>query len=170
MGASGLEATAQGGGGRQAGRRSAPGQSRSAQGGVRTAGLGPAAGGRILAGSARVGELGGRAMLIYARLRVFFGLHVKERNGPGCWFGLKRFFSIFFAKRFNKFDLNLNSTNSNSNQTTSNKTIQSCMNANKQPHLDLEKQPILFIITKFPVKKIKYCEIFKIMRKLLFYF
>ena len=26
----------------------------------------------------------------------FFGLHVKERNGPGCWFGLKRFFSIFF--------------------------------------------------------------------------
>ena len=53
MGASGLEATAQGGGGRQAGRRSAPGQSRSAQGGVSTAGLGPAA------GSARVGELGG---------------------------------------------------------------------------------------------------------------
>jgi len=44
------------------------------------------------------------------------------------------------------------------------------MNANKQPHLDLEKQPILFILTKFPVKKIKYCENFKIMRKLLFYF
>ena len=44
------------------------------------------------------------------------------------------------------------------------------MNANKQPHLDLEKQKILFILTKFPVKKIKYCENFKIMRKLLFYF
>jgi len=58
MGVSSLEATAQGGGGRQAGRRSAPAQSRSAQGGVRTAGR-PAAGGRILAGSARVGELGG---------------------------------------------------------------------------------------------------------------
>jgi len=56
-GASGLEVTAQGGGGRQAGRRSAPGQSRSAQGGVRAAGLGP------VAGSARVGELGG-VMLI----------------------------------------------------------------------------------------------------------
>ena len=60
------------------------------------------------------------------------------------WAGLliwaEKVFPIFlFAKRFNKFDLNLNSTNLNSNQTTSNKTMQSCMNANKQPHLDLEK-------------------------------
>ena len=70
----------------------------------------------------------------------------EKKNGLGCWFGPKRFFLFFFlfAKRFNKFDLNLNSTNSNSNQTTSNKTMQSCMNANKQPHLDLEKQPIFF--------------------------
>ena len=67
-----------------------------------------------------------------------------KKNGPDCWFGPKRVFPIFlFAKRFNKFDLNLNSTNLNSNQTTSNKTLQSCMNANKQPHLDLEKQPII---------------------------
>ena len=31
-----------------------------------------------------------------------------KKNGPGCWFGLKRFFFyfLFFAKRFNKFDLN----------------------------------------------------------------
>jgi len=71
----------------------------------------------------------------------------EKKNGLGCWFGPKRFFQFFFlfAKRFNKFDLNLNSTNSNSNQTTSNKTMQSCINANKQPHLDLEKQPIFFI-------------------------
>jgi hypothetical protein len=44
MGASSLEATAQGGGGRQAGRRSAPGQSRSAQGGGKG---GPRAGGGV---------------------------------------------------------------------------------------------------------------------------
>ena len=67
----------------------------------------------------------------------------EKKNGLGCWFGPKRFFLFFFAKRFNKFDLNLNSTNSNSNQTTSNKTMQSCINANKQPHLYLEKQPII---------------------------
>ena len=67
-----------------------------------------------------------------------------KKNGPECWSGPKRVFPIFlFAKRFNKFDLNLNSTNLNSNQTTRNKTMQSCMNANKQPHLDLEKQPII---------------------------
>jgi len=47
--------------------------------------------------------------------------------------------------------------------------MQSGMSANKQPHLDLEKQ-LIFILTKFPVKKIKYCKNFKIMRKLLFYF
>jgi len=103
--------------------------------------------------------------------RGFLACVPREEFGPDCWFGLKRFFLFFFLQKdFNKFDLNLNSTNSNSNQTTSNKTIQSCMNANKQPHLDLEKQSILFILTKFPVKKIKYCENFKIMRKLLFYF
>jgi len=79
------------------------------------------------------------------RVRWRIGLQRKEK-----WAGLlvwaeKVFPFFFFAKRFNKFDLNLNSTNSNSNQTTSNKTMQSCMNANKQPHLDLEKQPIFFI-------------------------
>jgi len=68
----------------------------------------------------------------------------KRKMGWAAGLGRKGFFLFFFlfAKRFNKFDLNLNSTNSNSNQTTSNKTMQSCMNANKQPHLDLEKQPI----------------------------
>jgi len=70
----------------------------------------------------------------------------KRKMGWAAGLGRKGFsFFFFFAKRFNKFDLNLNSTNSNSNQTTSNKTMQSCMNANKQPHLDLEKQPIFFI-------------------------
>jgi len=101
------------------------------------------------------------------RVRWRIGLQRKEK-----WAGLlvwaEKVFPIFFlfAKRFNKFDLNLNSTNSNSNRTTSNKTMQSGMNANKQPHLDLEKQPIfLFIFTKFPVNKM-----FAKMRKLLFYF
>ena len=66
----------------------------------------------------------------------------KKRAGLLVW--AEKVFPIFlFAKRFNKFDLNLNSTNLNSNQTTSNKIMQSCMNANKQPHLDLEKQPII---------------------------
>jgi len=71
----------------------------------------------------------------------------KKRNGPDCWFGLKKFFFLFsfLQKKFYKFDLNLNSMNPNSNQTTSNKTMQSCMNANKQPHLDLEKQPIYYL-------------------------
>jgi len=90
------------------------------------------------------------------RVRWRIGLQRKEK-----WAGLlvwaEKVFPIFFlfAKRFNKFDLNLNSTNSNSNQTTRNKTMQSGMSANKQPHLDLEKQ-LIFILTKFPVKKIKY--------------
>ena len=74
-----------------------------------------------------------------------------------------------FAKRFNKFDLNLNSTNSNSNQTTRNKTMQSGMSANKQPHLDLEKQ-LIFILTKFPVNKRKCCKILKLWENCLFIF
>ena len=81
------------------------------------------------------------------------GCREEKRAGLLVW--AEKVFPIFFlfAKRFNKFDLNLNSTNSNSNQTTRNKTMQSGMSANKQPHLDLEKQ-LIFILTKFPVKKI----------------
>jgi len=33
--------------------------------------------------------------------------------------------------------------NPNSNQTTNNKTMQSCMNANKQTHLDLENSQFI---------------------------
>ena len=61
----------------------------------------------------------------------------KKRAGLLVW--AEKVFPIFlFTKRFNKFYLNLNSKNS----TTSNKTMQSCMNTNRQPHLDLEKQSI----------------------------
>jgi len=68
----------------------------------------------------------------------------REEAGRTAGLGRKDFSYFFlFAQRFNKFDLNLNSINLNSNQTKSNKTMQSCMNANKQPHLDLEKQPII---------------------------
>jgi len=77
----------------------------------------------------------------------------KRKMGWAAGLGRKGFSYFFLQKDFNKFDLKLNSTNSNSNQTTSNKTMQSGMSANKQPHLDLEKQ-LIFILTKFPVKKI----------------
>ena len=70
----------------------------------------------------------------------------KRKMGWAAGLGRKGFSYFFlFEKRFNKFDLNLNSTNSNSNRTTSNKTMQSGMNTNKQPRLDLEKQPIYFL-------------------------
>ena len=100
MGASGLEATAQGGGGRQAGRRSAPGQSRSAQGGVRTAGLGPAAGGRILAGSARVGELGGEGDAYIGMVESFW-LARQEKKWAGLLVWAKKIFFLFsfFCKK-----------------------------------------------------------------------
>ena len=94
MGASGLEATAQGGGGRQAGRRSAPGQSRSAQGGVRTAGLGPAAGGRILAGSARVGELGGEGDAYIGMVESFW-LARQEKKWAGLLVWAEKIFFYF---------------------------------------------------------------------------
>ena len=88
MGASGLEATAQGGGGRQAGRRSAPGQSRSAQGGVRTAGLGPAA------GSARVGELGGEGDAYIGMVESFW-LARQEKKWAGLLVWAEKIFFYF---------------------------------------------------------------------------
>jgi len=72
-------------------------------------------------------------------------LQRKEKRAGLLVWAEKVFPNFLFTKKFYKFDLNLNSMNPNSNQTTSNKTMQSCMNANKQPHLDLEKQPIYYL-------------------------
>ena len=112
---------------------------RQVQGGAGGKREGPRAGGGLSSVQRKIS----RGRCLYGDGEGILGLHAKERNGPDCWFGPKMFFLfLLFTKRFNKFDLNLNSTNSNSNQTTSNKTMQSCMNANRQHQLDLEKQPI----------------------------
>ena len=134
------------GAGRDGQRR--PGRTHMQEGKER--GLGPAAACRCSAQGIR-----GAGSGVYIGVeRGFLVCVSREESGSYCWFGLKRFFLFFFLQKdFNKFDLNLNSTNSNSNQTTRNKTMQSGMSANKQPHLDLEKQ-LIFILTKFPVKKI----------------
>jgi len=68
----------------------------------------------------------------------------KRETGRTAGLGRKSFsYFSFYQKKFYKFDLNLNSMNPNSNQTTNNKTMQSCMNANKQPHLDLENNQFI---------------------------
>ena len=69
----------------------------------------------------------------------------KKEKQAGLLIWAEKVFPIFLftKKKFCKFDLNLNSMIPNSNQTTSNKTMQSYMNANKQTHLDLENSQFI---------------------------
>ena len=63
-------------------------------GGVRTAGLGPAAGGRILAGSARVGELGGEGDAYIGMVESFW-LARQEKKWAGLLVWAEKIFFYF---------------------------------------------------------------------------
>jgi len=64
------------------------------RGGVRTAGLGPAAGGRILAGSARVGELGGEGDAYIGMVESFW-LARQEKKWAGLLVWAEKIFFYF---------------------------------------------------------------------------
>jgi len=88
-------------GGNSAGRRRAAGWAalcswaeQIGAGGVRTAGLGPAAGGRILAGSARVGELGGEGDAYIGMVESFW-LARQEKKWAGLLVWAEKIFFYF---------------------------------------------------------------------------
>jgi hypothetical protein len=75
--------------------------------------------------------------------RGFLACMSSKETGRTADLGRKSFSYFPFYKKIQQipFEFKLHEFKFK-NQTTSNKTMQNCMNANRQPHLDLEKQPI----------------------------
>ena len=109
------------------------------------------------AGERRKGETAGPAAWVWAERRKKKEMGwARKRNKR------ENDFAFSFEIDPNKFNSNLNSGNSISNQTTSNKTMYCSMNATqtKRPHLIFKA--INYFFTKFPVKKINIGKILKL--------
>ena len=68
---------------------------RQVQGGAGGKREGPRAGGGLSSAQRKIS----RGRCLYRDGEGILGLHVKERNGPDCWFGLKKFFLFSFLQK-----------------------------------------------------------------------
>jgi len=68
---------------------------RQVQGGAGGKREGPRAGGGLSSAQRKIS----RGRCLYRDGEGIFGLHVKERNGPDCWFGPKRFYLFSFLQK-----------------------------------------------------------------------
>ena len=68
---------------------------RQVQGGAGGKREGPRVGGGLSSAQRKIS----RGRCLYRDEEGILGLHVKERNGPDCWFGPKRFFLFSFLQK-----------------------------------------------------------------------